>query len=114
MRFLLDQNFDRRLVPRLREAGHDVAVVGIHHTPGLPDVDVLMAAHQEGRILLTNDRDFGDLVVRRCIPHAGVIYLRMRRSTAEAKWQRLSQVLHDNADSLSRFLVVTDGEVRVR
>ena len=114
MRLLLDQNFDRRLVRLLRDDGHDVTVVGVDYPPGLPDEEILAIGRREGRILLTNDRDFGELVVSRGLQHAGIVYLRMRETTAEGKWQRLRQVLMDHADDLHRFLVVTEGAVRVR
>jgi predicted nuclease of predicted toxin-antitoxin system len=114
MRFLLDQNFDRRLLHPLREHRHDVAVVGIDYPAGLPDPEVLAIALREQRVLLTNDRDFGELVVGEGLPHAGIIYLRMRRRSAAAKWERLDYVLKQYGDQLSGFLVVTEDAVRVR
>lgn len=110
----MDQNFDRRLARPLRGQGHDVTVVGVDYPPGLPDPEVLAIANREGRIILTHDRDFGELVVSRHLPHAGIIYLRLRRVTLEAKWERLNQVLTENVGQLGRFIVVTEGGVRIR
>jgi predicted nuclease of predicted toxin-antitoxin system len=110
---LFDQNFDRRLLPLLRTLGRDVKVVAIDYPPGIPDRQVLALAYEEGRILLTNDRDFGELAVREQLPHAGIIYLRMRRVSAEAKWERLAAVLRDNADQLDQFLSVSEYDVRI-
>lgn len=114
MRLLLDQNFDRRLLLPLRQAGHNVTVVSINYPPGIPDREVVVIAQREGCLLLTHDRDFGELIIREQLPHAGVIYLRLRRTTAQAKLERLTQVLTDYADQLSRLLAVTDAGVRIR
>ena len=114
MRFLLDQNIERRFAISLREAGHDVRVVGVDEPAGLPDSDVLERAHAQQRILLTKDRDFGDLAVRLSQPHAGVIYLRVRATNFADKWERLSAVLESHSSELTEFVVVTDREIRIR
>jgi hypothetical protein len=62
MRFLADENFPLAAVRRLREAGHDVAVVA-HDSPGIPDEQVFMLAGREERIVLTFDRDYGGLIL---------------------------------------------------
>ena len=114
-RFLLDQSADARLVPFLRSLGHDATRVGADYRPGLSDVDVLAIAYNEGRLLVTDDRDFGELVFQRGLPHAGVIYLRLGDDADLAlRIARLSHVLMHHADVLDRFLVVTRHRVRVR
>jgi predicted nuclease of predicted toxin-antitoxin system len=65
MKFLLDQNADFRLIPHLRQLGHDVAAVSRDYPPGLPDEDVLTIARKEKRILIVADRDFGELIFQR-------------------------------------------------
>ena len=65
MKFLLDENADRRLVPFLKELSHDVRVIGEEHPASLLDRDVLALAYRERRIIITNDRsDFGELIFR--------------------------------------------------
>lgn len=65
--------------------------------------------------LITNDRDFGELIFRRRLPHAGVIYFRLPlASSALDKIARLQQVLVTHADRLTHFLVVEPDEVRER
>jgi len=73
MRFLLDESADACLAPYLRGLGHDVARLAVDYPAGLPDPRVLAIAAAEGRVLLTNDRDFGELVFRLRQSHAGVI-----------------------------------------
>ena len=114
MRFLLDQSALRRLAAFLRSQGHDVTVIAQDYPHGLPDAEVLAIARREGRILITNDRDFGELVFRQRRPHAGVILFRLTRSDLPSKIARLAEVLAAYGDQLDHFLVVTDQRIRVR
>lgn len=113
MRFLLDQSTDARLVFYLRRHGHDAVRVGREHPPGLPDTEVLAQAYHARRILITDDRDFGELVFRLRQPHAGVIYLRLDPTVnLQVKIDRLAYVLDHYHHQLDQFLVVTRTTVR--
>ena len=114
MRFLLDQSADARLVPWLTKRGHDAVRIGRDYPPGLPDEEVLAIATRERRILITDDRDFGELVFRHRQPHAGVIYLRLASYSFALTTARLNDVLTTHASQLDRFLVVTPASVRER
>jgi predicted nuclease of predicted toxin-antitoxin system len=114
MRFLLDQNADRRFAAYLRALGHDVTVVSIDYPKGIPDRVVLDIAQREGRVVITHDRDFGELVFRHGLPHACVIYLRLNAPDFESKRDRLAQVLAEHAHELDQFITVTDRTIRVR
>ena len=114
MKFLLDQSADARLVPWLTKRGHDAVRIGRDYPPSLPDEEVLAIAEREGRILITDDRDFGELVFRHRQPHAGVIYLRLASYSFALTTARLNDVLTHHASRLDRFLVVTPGSVRER
>ncbi|MFN8558913.1 MAG: DUF5615 family PIN-like protein [Dehalococcoidia bacterium] len=114
MRFLLDENADRRLGPFLTAAGHDVATISFDYTRALPDTDVIAIALREQRVIITNDQDFGELIVREGLPHAGVIFFRLRSTALAVKRARLEYVLTQYADRLHEFLVVTEGQVRIR
>ena len=115
MKFLLDQSTDARLIAYLRTHGHDATRIAKEHPAGLPDVQVLAIAHAEGRILVTDDRDFGELVFRLRQPHSGVIYLRLGEySELETKIERLEHVLARYGDQLDHFLFVTRRGIRIR
>ncbi len=115
MRFLLDESADARLLPYLRGQGHDVTRLVTDYPAGLADPRVLAIAVAEQRILITDDRDFGELVFRRRQPHAGVIYFRLGEyAELSTKVERLDHVLTYYADQLDQFLVVTEHRVRVR
>jgi predicted nuclease of predicted toxin-antitoxin system len=111
MRFLLDENADIRIVGYLRGLGHDVTTMTNY---GAPDEDVIALAHAEHRILITNDRDFGELVIRQHQLHSGVILFRLRSVTLAAKIAALDRVLNEHAEGLSQFLVVTEHGIRIR
>jgi predicted nuclease of predicted toxin-antitoxin system len=113
-RFLLDENVDVRVAIRLRALGHDVKIVAVDYEPQMPDEAILARAVVDGRILITNDRDFSNLIFRRQLPHAGVIYLRQGRSPVEDVISRIETVLRDHSAELHRFLVVTTRTVRIR
>jgi predicted nuclease of predicted toxin-antitoxin system len=115
MKFLLDQSTDARLGVYLRTLGHDATRIGGDYPAGLPDRSVLAIAVREGRILITDDRDFGELVFRTHHVHAGVIYLRLG-SYAElsVKIARLDYVLTHYGTQLDQFLVVTTQRIRIR
>ena len=115
MRFLLDQSTDARLIPYLTTLGHDTTRVGRDYPAGLADAQVLALAVAEQRILITDDRDFGELVFPLGQPHAGVIDRRLGADAdLPSKIARLDAILTHYADRLGHFLVVTRRQVRVR
>ena len=71
MRFLVDESADARLATHLGALGHDAVFIVRSHMPGLTDDEILAVAHTEGRVLITDDRDFGKLVFRLGRPHSG-------------------------------------------
>jgi predicted nuclease of predicted toxin-antitoxin system len=116
MKFLLDQNVERRLASFLKNLGHDIKAVGIDYPAGILDQEVLSHAYKESRILLTNDKgDFGELIFRKHHPHSGVIlFRRMRSGDMLTKQERLTFVLQAYTTQLRHFLVVSPKSVRIR
>ena len=115
MKFLLDQSADFRLMPHLRNLGHDVTAISRNYPPGLPDEDVLTIAREEERVLIVADRDFGELIFHQELAHAGVMFFRLPGATLQTKIEHLNTVLEEHTDELERgeFLVVTPGRIRV-
>src|SRR5947209_4166126 len=114
MKFLLDENVDYRLLSFLTQLGHDAVFLSESYTYGSTDRHVLRIAEQNHRILLTNDKDFGELIVRRHLPHCGVILFRLKDETLTNVQTRLHQVLTEYTDQLDHFLVITQNRVRIR
>lgn len=104
-----------RVAPYLRRLGHDVTGIAVDYPASLPDDEVLAIAYREGRVLITHDRDFGELVFVRLQPHAGVILLRLgSRPRLTLTIARVTEVLSDHAHELGGFVVVTPDRIRVR
>jgi predicted nuclease of predicted toxin-antitoxin system len=115
MKFLLDQSTDARLLPYLKQLGHDVTRISSNYPHSIPDKEVLSIAQREKRILITDDRDFGELIFRLQLPHAGVIFLRLGTyAPLDLKIERLNYVLMHYVDQLDQFLVVKRQSVRVK
>jgi len=115
IRFLANENFPMNSVRRLRTAGHDVAAI-IKDAPGAKDEAVLARAVSEHRVILTFDRDYGELLYRRGLPApAGVLYFRFTPASPEEPAEYLFELL--NIDKLSltgNFTVVERRRVRQR
>ena len=112
MRFLVDESTGPRVAEWLAEQGHDV--VSIYHSArGADDDAVLQMANSEDRILITNDRDFGEKVYREHKPHRGTILLRLADERAPVKIEVLKSLLENYPDQLAgQFVVVTETRVR--
>lgn len=114
MRFLADENFPGGAVAALRAAGQDVAWVRTD-APGSTDQAVLEQAVAEGRILVTFDKDFGELAWRFGLPaHCGVVLFRVSMPTATDVGKAITKVLTERSDWSAHFSVVEPGRVRMR
>lgn len=112
--FLADENVSRLVIESLRLAGCDVMSVS-ETRAGASDHEVLAAAEREGRILITEDRDFGELVVRQRLGVRGVILLELDRLSNVAEAALVTDVATAHADKLAgNLLVIEPGRVRVR
>lgn len=113
MRIVVDESTGAAVVAYLRSAGHDVLAVA-ETMPQADDSDILTRAADEGRVLLTNDKDFGELVFRDERAHGGVVLLRLEDESAANRVRIVRAVLEGYADRLAgRFTVVTDTSVRI-
>lgn len=113
MKLLLDSCMSGRVKAELATAGHDVQWAGDWpKDPG--DEEILAAAHRERRILVTLDKDFGDLAVVRGLPHAGIIRL-VGISVTRHAWVCLT-ILRLHADDLAAGALITaePGRIRIR
>ena len=114
MRFLANENFPGDAVLALRAAGHDVGWVR-EAMPGALDPEVIERAMQEGRVLLTFDKDFGEIAFRARLPAScGVVLFRMPMPRSEEAGTRLASMVMSRTDWAGHFSVVEPGRVRVR
>jgi predicted nuclease of predicted toxin-antitoxin system len=105
--FVADECCDALLVAGLRGDGHDVVYIK-EVSPGCDDDAVLYLAASQQRILLTEDKDFGELVVRFKLPAYGIVLLRIDPADPDAKLIRLREVLFQDAARMPGSLVVID------
>jgi predicted nuclease of predicted toxin-antitoxin system len=107
VKFLADECCDAGIVASLRADGHDVAYV-LERQAGISDDEVLQNAFVEGRILLTEDKDFGELVYRLKKPACGIILIRIDVQERHEKWPRLEALIAKHGDRLPGHFVVVD------
>jgi predicted nuclease of predicted toxin-antitoxin system len=113
MHFLADECCDRLVVKALRKAGHDVKAVS-EISPGVEDSDVIRLAVREKRILLTEDKDFGQLVYAYGQTNGGVIFLRNVASARQQISDDLVRLVKQSGEKLvGRFVVVQPGRIRI-
>jgi len=112
MKFLVDECTGPAVARWLEQRGHDVFSV-YDETRGIDDNKIIEIAQAEERILITNDRGFGEKVFRERRPHHGVVFLRLANERSANKIRVLDQLISQHSDALSsRFVVVTETRVR--
>lgn len=116
MRFLLDECLSTRLGPLLGEAGHDVAHVNDRGLGGHTDEEVLDAARADGRVLVSADTDFRELLVRQGSALPSLILFRQGNRTPEHQGATLLGNLTEVAEDLDAgaIVVFTNDSIRIR
>jgi predicted nuclease of predicted toxin-antitoxin system len=114
LKFLGDENLDWQIVERLRLDGHETLYV-VEMEPGIPDDEVLNLANNEGAIILTSDKDFGELVFRLCRIATGVVLIRLFGLSANDKAEIVGNAINQHADELlGAFTVISSKSIRIR
>jgi predicted nuclease of predicted toxin-antitoxin system len=114
MNFFADEGVDRAVVEGLRLDGHNVEYVA-EMAPGIGDGEVLRRANDRGAVLITADKDFGELVFRQGQAHAGILLLRIGVLTKAEKVEAVAEVVRDHGAALvGAFSVLTPDSVRIR
>ena len=115
MKFLSDQDVYVATVRFLSALGHEVATAGQLGLAQCEDSGLLQVAHEQGRLLVTRDRDFGGLVFVQG-GGTGVIYLRMSPTTQNAVHTELERILtlYNEQELQDSFVVIEPGRHRIR
>ncbi len=112
MRFLIDECTGSKVAEWLRDANYEVFSV-FDEARGMTDDDILAKALTENWILITNDKDFGEMVFRERRKHHGVVFMRLDDERATNKIEVLRRLLEGYAEKLpEEFVVVTETKVR--
>lgn len=107
MNFLANENFPVLSIRLLRNTNHNVASV-LEDTPEAKDYEVLKRAHDEKRIILTFDRDYGELIYRhKSLTPAGIVFFRFNPTTPEEPAEILLKLLKKgDIQIINKFTVV--------
>jgi predicted nuclease of predicted toxin-antitoxin system len=114
MRFLADENFPAAAVREIEEAGHDIVWVR-NAAPGASDAEVLAHTANESRILLTFDKDFGELARNSALPlTCGVVLFRLTMPRTTDVGRALAELVVSRSDWAGHFSVIEADRVRMR
>ena len=116
MRFLADVGISPNVVTFLESQGHDAVHLHDQGLDCLQDSAILAKARDEGRIILTHDLDFGELIAASGARLPSIVVFRLRNMHPERVNRYLRTVLSEHQDSLETGAVisVTEGQIRVR
>jgi predicted nuclease of predicted toxin-antitoxin system len=111
---LADESVEQQIVDRLRQDGHAVLYVA-EMEPSIGDDIVLQRANQHRALLVTEDKDFGELVYRQGLIHLGVVLVRLAGLTAATKAYMVAQAITLHGTEMpGSFSVISPGTVRIR
>ena len=107
-----DESVDFRIIFQLRELGFSVYAI-VEQQPSITDQMVLSVACENNALLITEDKDFGELVFRLQLSHRGILLIRI-----DERIQGIQSVIHAinqyYSDLLGKFSVVTDKKLRIK
>ncbi|MBI4777414.1 DUF5615 family PIN-like protein [Candidatus Desantisbacteria bacterium] len=114
MNLLADESVDKPIVMQLRQDGYNVLYIA-EISPSVTDDVVLQLSNEQQSLLLTADKDFGEMVYRQRFVHTGVVLLRLAGLTTASKAILVSKVFDDHASEfVGAFSVITPSIVRIR
>ena len=114
MKFFADENIDRQIVEILRQTENEVHYI-MELEPGISDDQIIKKANQESALLITADKDFGEIVFRQKRITEGVILIRLPGISPKNKADIVKTAIQEHAEELEHnFTVITPGVVRIR
>ena len=114
MNFLVDESVDRQVVDSLREDNHFVLYVA-EMEPGISDESVLNLANQREALLVTADKDFGEMVFRQLRITCGVVLIRLAGLLPETKGEIVASLMRKYGTEIAHsFTVITPNAIRIR
>lgn len=112
--FVADENFDFAVVRQLRDNGFSVIAIAKSFS-SIPDTQVLQIAVDRKAVLLTEDKDFGELVHRLRMNHCGILLVRLLKLGSAEKSRRVMDVIMNQGNELMHsFSVLSNEHLRIR
>ncbi|MDQ6758180.1 MAG: DUF5615 family PIN-like protein [Bacteroidota bacterium] len=114
MIFIADESTDTNIISSLRE--NNFSVLSIQETyAGMEDDTILKMCNETRHLLITEDKDFGDLVYHLQMPHHGIILVRCNEMSNIEKAKRVVTVIKVHQPDIQNcFVVITPSQVRIR
>lgn len=114
MKLLADENIPYSVVSTLAEGGYDILWIRTE-SPGISDLEVMKYACVEKRIILTYDKDFGELAVKdNLCPSAGIILFRLPMKSPAVIAKYILDILKSRTDWEGHFSVIEEKRIRMR
>jgi predicted nuclease of predicted toxin-antitoxin system len=116
-KFLTDENIPPELIQFFRHSNFDVISVLSEGLIGHSDEDVCALAFKEGRVIITQDQDFGKLIYTSDVNYIGIIYLRPGHFYPEFHIETLKKIFEENPSPLEPFIIVgenTGSKIKIR
>ena len=114
IKFLADVNIEKDLVDFIKNSGYDTLWMPDYNRR-LNDEELLKIANKEKRVLITNDKDFGELVFLQKKLSAGIILIRVRNQDVKQKLNVLKKLLNYYPEKIkNHFIVLTEKRIRIK
>lgn len=114
MELIADESVDYAIIRFLRESGHKIHSI-LEKSPGIDDHKVLEIANDLTRLLLTEDKVFGELTYRLNKPHHGILLIRLSRIPREERIILVSEFISNyGKDLIGKFSVITEQGFRIK
>lgn len=113
IKFLIDECTGSKVAEWLENQGYEVYSV-FDENRGISDEEIIQKAFEEEWVLITNDKDFGELIFKNAYKHCGVIFLRLNNERYLNKINYLEKLLLNHPDDIKdKFIVLTETTVRI-
>ena len=115
--FFADENIKAQVIDWLRLEGFDISGIAMERLFGLDDLDILIKANNEKRVILTQDNDFGKIIYTQKIHFFAVIYLRPGHFDGSFHIQTLQTILKHSAEIKENTIIIgqkNDNKIKVR
>ena len=114
MGWIADESVDFRIIEKLRESGYRVEAI-VESVAGVDDDQVLKIANEKGWILLTEDKDFGELTYRLKKPNRGILLLRLSGVKIDDKIRMVVETIENHGDDIAdAFAVLSKNKLRIK
>ena len=114
MKIVADECLDYGIIRSLRENGVIVYSIS-EEIASIKDTNVLEIANEKGWILVTEDRDFGELVFRLNQAHHGIVYVKVKGLERKVKVERVVSIILGHYEQLQNaFTVITNEKMKIR